>query len=40
MSGIWIAVMAVALVAVGVAAQMGWELRISAVKEAFDRRRS
>lgn len=40
MNGIWIAVMAIALVAVGVAAQTGWELPISSIKEAIERRRA
>jgi hypothetical protein len=39
MNGIWIAVMAVALVAVGVAAQLGWQPPLSAIKEALERRR-
>jgi hypothetical protein len=40
MNGLWIAVMVVGLVAVGVAAQLGWELRFPDVKRALDRRRT
>lgn len=41
MSGIWLAVMAVGLVAVGVAAQLGWELpEIPMLKRVFARRRA
>jgi hypothetical protein len=40
MNGIWIAVMAVALVAVGVAAQLGWQPPVDAIKAALQRRRA
>ncbi len=39
MGGIWIAVMAFGLVAVGVAAQLGWALPLYDVKRTLDRRR-
>jgi hypothetical protein len=40
MNGLWIAVMVAGLVAVGVAAQLGWELRFPDVKRAFNRGRA